>query len=791
MRIRRVEIKNFRRIASSSVEFGDGLIAIIGENASGKTTLIEAIFWALFGNTKELLRKGRKEDLRGADAVGDVYVVLEFEMDGCEYRIERRMKSRTDDVDALLWGGNTLLAKGNDAVNAKIIDILGMDWKEFRRSVYSPQKEIDALSDVDPKKRKEFIAGVLGINIINDRVLPEIREDIKDKKKELEFLYARVQKSDEVEKKKAKDFLEKEIANYEKGVEQYSAMMHEITEKYEHLKEVLSQLEEKRHEYEHISRRIVEVRGKLDKVNVSIQNDLEKLSEIEKAEKEVSRLDSVQKEYQDIEGRIKDMEEAKEYAQKVSEKERSITRIEANLSGKMSKLEEYAGIEQERGRLVILRSEIEAEKDVYEKEQKDIEMKIREYRNKKEEIMEHMNRIEGMGPDGVCPTCERRLDEQYEILMKKFREEVSGIEKRLKEDERHRQEVNARVIDVRKRMEALEKKERWIERKIGEYESLLEEIKRLEGELSEEKEDLVRVQEEIKKKGLPAFDEKEWYGLRKRSNELRQELGYLEGCRQSIAKKPEIEMDLKNKEKEREDLTYQIRDLETTLKGIMFNESEYESLRKEKDRIETEKKSVEKVLHERELKVREKRYEWENLRKELERLEEEKKRIDKLNEEVELLQVLRAQMENFWEYMMSYTRPILADYTFAFLSDVLDYERVELNEEYELMIYREGSPRPITEYSGGEQDIMNLCMRLALARMISELKSSNINVIILDEVFGSLDPFRRANLLGVLNNLSKKFSQVILITHVEEIKDMTGSYIYVKKSGNISILETG
>ena len=81
--------------------------------------------------------------------------------------------------------------------------------------------------------------------------------------------------------------------------------------------------------------------------------------------------------------------------------------------------------------------------------------------------------------------------------------------------------------------------------------------------------------------------------------------------------------------------------------------------------------------------------------------------------------------------------------------------------------------------SGGEQDVVNLSLRLALARLITERAGQPHSLLILDEVFGSLDTDRRRNVLDVLNNLRDWFEQILVISHIEDINESADRCLYV------------
>ncbi len=116
-------------------------------------------------------------------------------------------------------------------------------------------------------------------------------------------------------------------------------------------------------------------------------------------------------------------------------------------------------------------------------------------------------------------------------------------------------------------------------------------------------------------------------------------------------------------------------------------------------------------------------------------------------------------------------RPEIATLASSFLSDLTDgrYSDVDLSEDYRVIVLDEELPKPVL--SGGEEDLANLVLRLAISQMIAERAGQPLSLLVLDEIFGSLDEGRRHHVLTLLRRLGDRFPQVILITHVEQIRD--------------------
>ena len=94
MELRRLHLVNFRQHADTELEFGPGITGIIGPNGSGKTTILEAIAWAIYGLQAV---RGDKDSIRrlGAKGRATVEVELEFHLGTHEYPRDARPHDRS------------------------------------------------------------------------------------------------------------------------------------------------------------------------------------------------------------------------------------------------------------------------------------------------------------------------------------------------------------------------------------------------------------------------------------------------------------------------------------------------------------------------------------------------------------------------------------------------------------------------------------------------------------------------------------------------------------------------
>ncbi|MEP6622644.1 MAG: AAA family ATPase, partial [bacterium] len=157
MRLNSLRLQNFRQHVDSYITFDVGLTGIIGENGSGKSTILEAIAWALYGQDAA---RGKKETIRStrAGAGARVKVELDFELGGHRYRVERGLTS----AELYLDGADVPLANSLTSVTEVLRRRLGMSREEFFNTYFTGQKELDVMASMAPAERAQFLSRVLG-----------------------------------------------------------------------------------------------------------------------------------------------------------------------------------------------------------------------------------------------------------------------------------------------------------------------------------------------------------------------------------------------------------------------------------------------------------------------------------------------------------------------------------------------------------------------------------------------------------------------------------------------------
>ncbi|NUP54714.1 MAG: SMC family ATPase, partial [Gemmatimonadaceae bacterium] len=157
MRLNSLRLCNFRQHCDSYISFDTGLTGIIGANGSGKTTILEAIAWALYGQDAA---RGRKETIRSlrAGPGAKVTVELDFELGGHRYRVKRGLTQ----AELYLDGADTPVANSISGVTDVLRRRLGMSREEFFNTYFTGQKELDVMAAMAPSERAQFLSRVLG-----------------------------------------------------------------------------------------------------------------------------------------------------------------------------------------------------------------------------------------------------------------------------------------------------------------------------------------------------------------------------------------------------------------------------------------------------------------------------------------------------------------------------------------------------------------------------------------------------------------------------------------------------
>src|ERR1051326_1171139 len=157
MRINSIRLQNFRQHMDTYIEFDAGLTGILGANGTGKSTILEEIAWALYGNPAA---RGKRETIKSlrAPARAAVEINLDFDLGGHRYQVNRTLTN----AEVYLDRGPAPIANSISGVAEVLRRRLGMSHDEFFNTYFTGQKELSVMAAMGPTERAQFLSRLLG-----------------------------------------------------------------------------------------------------------------------------------------------------------------------------------------------------------------------------------------------------------------------------------------------------------------------------------------------------------------------------------------------------------------------------------------------------------------------------------------------------------------------------------------------------------------------------------------------------------------------------------------------------
>lgn len=793
MRISYLELRNYRRFRDLKLQFPDGIVGILGLNGVGKTTIIEGIAWALFGNVDEVVRTSREGVRRaGAGSTENCSAVLEFELGDAEYSVTREMGGKSLSMKAELRSRGKTVAEGDKPVRKMVEKLLGMDHKSFFTSVFARQKELNALQNVAAGERKKVVLRMLRVDGI-DTVLTDVRgdkrttqakiegaqrtlftEDGREKEKVLSEKIPSLSNTLELAKRELEASEKKELAaardmevvrrrrdELKKDVEAYNSSLSDLKAKQ-------SALKEKRKNEE----------GLLEKI-ASAETRLKKLPQLEAEDEEFKGVSEKRDSFEREKARH---EKARSMTEEVCTDEADIARRTTDIKGLREELTKSSDLDSQMNDLEKAKAECEAARAEISGRIGELRARAAERKEAAAKDRKKLEEIKEAGKKGTCPTCERTLEEAYDLLVVKLTESAGDAE-------RQAQEAGEGIAKLGIELEGLSRKEEAVKKKKTRLEQELTKLRQQEVALSERSKELDKLMARVTQKrkalselGEIKFDENEHKRIRAEFERLRSahdEHTKLRSLReqneQHIRDLDSLRDSIKRLTVEEEMHAGIVRDLEPK-KDLYFGtikelDDKTAVLNSAKDSVRKQGSTRDKA-----------QADLDGSSRELEEIVRVKKNIEEDRKRSEDLALLEDVIVNFKDNLIGRIAPTLSELTSRDIAAMTDgkYSKAQLDEDYEMQMDDQGIMYPLSRFSGGEADLANLSLRLAISSIIADRSgASPINILILDEIFGSQDPNRKRSVMTALSRLSTQFRQIFLITHIEDVKDSMNHVIKV------------
>jgi exonuclease SbcC len=111
-----------------------------------------------------------------------------------------------------------------------------------------------------------------------------------------------------------------------------------------------------------------------------------------------------------------------------------------------------------------------------------------------------------------------------------------------------------------------------------------------------------------------------------------------------------------------------------------------------------------------------------------------------------------------------------------------DAGREDLKETLDIQIRDQAGFRDYELYSGGESFRINFAIRLALSHVLAQRAGARLQSLVIDEGFGSQDTVGRQRLIEAINLIQDDFEKILVITHIEQIKEAFSTQLLVEKT---------
>ncbi|MCL1885327.1 MAG: SMC family ATPase [Dehalococcoidia bacterium] len=825
---------------------------ISGDNGAGKSSVIDAITWALWGKSR-----AKSDDDLIYQSENETEVEFDFCTEGQLYRIVRRharpkgrRTSGQSSLDLFVHKDDDFLpltAERMRQTEDKIKSILHMDYDIFINSAYLRQGHADEFTRQDPAKRKEVLANILGLEIYDG-----YEERAKEKCKEAQQKKINISASiSETEEKLAQQpALEADLAQ---AAEQHTAISTGMSTTEGRLKQL------RQEDVLHSA-----VKARLEQLDTTIKRNHEELkrktAQYKDTQQHIGEHEALLAHRSDIEAAYQQLQETREQYEKMNLQLQQIVRlreeckpyeefcskhenqliserdiIQSSFSQLKMKAEQLAALNAEQQELhqkkqVLLQAEKEFERSRKSLNELETAHSRIEDANKRlsqdiVEIEEKQLMLTGTKQETTCPLCESDLSGgQLELVQKKYSSDkaaklneisennkaAAGLGAQLKSDKDalRRQEEN-----FKSDTDALTRQEERLAQALNESDAAARKIELVTAQLEEvtrklsthdyahtEREALSRIKSEI---GVIAYNEK-------RHGELLQEKQRLQGSEKQKRELDDASILLQKEQESASGLTEEINTIQAQLlqdgQTHLQLSQQLEKWGELQQELQQTENSLQQQTKEQQTALKKMTVLKEKLTQlsEMETQSAEKRGEMALAAESESLykQLSQAFGKKGIQAMLIETAlPEIeaeANHLLSRMTDgrmTLTFETQQatkigtLSETLDIKIADELGTRNYEMFSGGEGFRIDFAVRIALSKLLARRAGAPMPTLIIDEGFGTQDTDGIEKLKESINSIQDDFQKILVITHIDELKDAFPVRINVVKATEGSRIE--
>ena len=800
-----LELKNFRIHTDLTIDLSKNeMMLIVGKNGSGKTSIIDGIFWCLYDETV----KGQKGDsIVNIKAGKDCSAILKFDIDGIEYEIQNYRKHKTfKNTKILLRDGKQISTDMDIKSTNDIINNIVMTKDLFSNCMLFSQFVKEPFTSRTHSGQKEILDKMLSLEKYD-----EYYDKISDTIKETNF--------DEIERK-IKNFIWL-IDNIKSGHEdltlQYKQFEEETLQKINTLEEKLKDLNKSlmENEYRFDEEKYNTAKKNIETINVKIISFKNQLADID------SKFESEKQnkiEFYKNKMKEKELEIKENYAIKKESLEKEINKIIKNEEKCLSDIsstrmresellqqlsisqqmqcgnvrDEFNSLVDEKRTETHLLSE-KLNKDLNEKESNYLRVD-NELSNLKNNVIRLNNELINLNENNSknCPLCKQEIvDENHKSHIK---DNIVKIKKDIKDSEDKIKEL-LKVIDTLKSdKEKVQNKINLLKTKYEEYENKIKDnVNKKIDTIYNSYEKSKSEKSEILKKLLEEYDSRS-ENMDNLTLDLKQELNQIQELITNEVRlsntnlKLEYDSELKNYIDNNVKFKIQIQESICKTELSLEKENEkvflYENIKNILDQIKINitDSTREYDYYKNKLKVEKEGFD-KRINSDLEKINDIEKQIketdiekQEINERIDIL--------NFWKKGFSDIgiKSILLDESIPILnkrarelSNLTNNIRVTFSSQSTLKSGKNNNKFSIDavhstnlseyqDFSAGETRMANIIVLLCLRHLLEIMAGKTINILLLYEILDSLDDDNSEIAVDIMRSLSKEFL-VMIISH--------------------------
>jgi exonuclease SbcC len=837
----RLEIRNFLPyVAPDALRFdGIHLACLTGQNGAGKSSLLDAMTWVLWGNA----RARRDEDLIYLGQQ-DMYVQLDFEQEGQVYRVIRKRSRRqrgTGTLDLLIADENgdfrIISEPSMRGTQDKINRLLRLDYETFTNSAFLQQGKADAFTTKTPKERKQILSDILGLAQW-EKYEEAAKEKLKAITNELTVIDLRIR---EIDAELAKEpglqaaLEEAEQAQIEakEALEAAEKRLEEVGHVPTEMKNVQSRLADDQRRVRERERDIEAIKGEIqrqqDRINTyeaiiasrdEIQAGYAALQSAREADHALGdkliQLSDFEVQQRRLENQLRDARaelenEASSYAARIAELEQVLSRADTDdLDAVQAEVIGLRNLEAERSRL-------QEQVGILGEERAGLDATNKTLRAEMNELKDRLNRLSAA--DAICPLCGQELDDKHRAQLieqltgegKQRGDTYRANESRLKTIVTDLTAFRGRISEIDSELNQLQP----LMERAGVLQAQIDAANEASSRLDGERAHLDAVQHLLETETFAQDIREQLATLAER----RAEIGYdrvshdtarqqLDIYREYEKRQTELEIAINSlPDAQTQFETAQLR-LERTMRALDEDRKGIENLEIEKARLEVllqefqsrqqeanQYRSAERAAYSRLVNARQEldALDKQRTRKvELQERAEQKRREQTLYNELKLAfgknGIPAMVIETAIPELESAANALLARMTGGRMNLAFNTQREKVTggmaETLEIQIADELGTRSYEMYSGGEAFRINFAIRVALSQLLARRAGAHLRTLFLDEGFGTQDEDGRNRLVEAITAIQDDFDLILVITHIDELRDSFPVHIVVEKTPN-------